>query len=982
MPSPQPTPVGRLRTFWESLRGACLSHKRIGGEAPLRAELFSTAQMVQHGKNLADEHALSTESSQEQLLTRLGENEGFLHEVRELLTEAVKENRWITPAGEWFLDNFYLMEEQIRVAKRHLPKGYSRELPRLKKGPSKGLPRVYDIVLEAISHGDGRVDPESLSGFITAYQSVAVLQLGELWAIPIMLRLGLIENLRRVATRIVAERIDRDQADLWADRITETAERNPKDLILVIADMARSKPPMVCSFVAELTRRLKGQGHALALPLSWLEQQLSESSLTIDQLVQSENQQQAADQLSIGNSIGSLRFLCSMDWRTFVETMSVVDQTLRGDPLDVYANMDFATRDSYRHVIEGISKRSSLSENEVARAAIRLSEQARRGNGTDERERHVGYYLVDTGLPLLEQLAGMRSTIMGWLRKQIYRFPLFFYLGSTLFLTLTFTWCLLENRQILGLHGPWTWLIGALAFFSLNQLSISLTNLLSMHLVAPRPLPRMDFTLKIPRESSTLVIVPTMLSNPATIEHLMEALEIRFLANRDVNLLFGLLTDFRDADAESTPDDEPLLALAQKGILELNEKYRTSKDDTFFLFHRPRRFNHLDNVWMGYERKRGKIADLNAFLRGGARDRFSLIVGTSKVLEKVKYVITLDTDTHLPRDAARELVGAMAHPLNRPFYDEHQQRITRGYGILQPRVAVSLPGSNRSRYARMWSTDAGLDPYTRVVSDIYQDLFAEGSFIGKGIYEIDAFEKSLRGRFPENQILSHDLIEGCHARSGLLSDVQLYEDYPSRYDADVNRRYRWIRGDWQLFRWLLPGVPGVDGGFNKNPLSLLSRWKIFDNLRRSLMPLALSLMILLAWLFLPSPGFWTALALLIILIPPLLASFLGLVQKPDDILPSHHLLASLRESWRSVGQLGFTILCLPYEAYFGADAALRTLWRMLVGKRRLLEWNLAGDSSDTRRNSLSDAFRTMWISPTISLVTFSILVSSLSLIHI
>ncbi len=312
--------------------------------------------MEQHGKTLAAAHMLSTGHAPEQLLARLGENESVLHEVRDLLTEAVKENRRITPAGEWLLDNFYLIEEQIRTAKRHLPKGYSRGLPRLKKGPSTGLPRVYDIALETISHGDGRVDPESLSSFVAAYQTVTVLKLGELWAIPIMLRLALIENLRRVATRIAADRIDRNHADYWADRITETAERNPKDLILVIADMARSKPPMVSSFVAELTRRLQGQGPALALPLTWIEQQLSESSLTIEQLMQSENQQQAADQLSISNSIGSLRFLGAMDWRTFVETMSVVEQTLCEDPAGVYGKMDFATRDQYRHVVEKIAK--------------------------------------------------------------------------------------------------------------------------------------------------------------------------------------------------------------------------------------------------------------------------------------------------------------------------------------------------------------------------------------------------------------------------------------------------------------------------------------------------------------------------------------------------------------------------------------------------------------------------------------------------
>ena len=970
MASLSTTIIGSLHQLRAHLRGNSSAHKHVGDEPPLRSELFSAFQMEQHGKILAASHTLSANHNPEQLLTRLGENEVVLHEVCDLLTEAVKGKRRITPAGEWLLDNFYLVEEQIRTAKRHLPKGYSKGLPRLKEGPSTGLPRVYDIALEIISHGDGRVDPESLSSFVAAYQTVTALKLGELWAIPIMLRLALIENLRRIATRIAADRIDRNHADYWADRITETVEGNRKDLILVIADMARSKPPMASSFVAELTRRLTGQGPALALPLTWIEQQLSETSLTIEQLVQSENQQQAADQLSISNSIGSLRFLGAMDWRKFVETMSVVEQTLREDPADVYGRMDFATRDQYRHIVEKIAKSSRLSENEVARNAIRLArcEKAEGSAGEDDRGNHVGFYLMDKGLGLLEGTTCMRLSFPEVLRNVIHRFPLFFYFGTICVLTVIFTGCLLAEAHANGLRGPLVWLMGVISLLGVSQLAIALVNWLATRLVAPQLLPRMDFSKGIPLESSALVVVPTMLTGAEGIEHLMEALEVRFLANRGENLRFALLTDFRDAAEETLPEDEPLLRLARQRIEELNEKYRTSKNDDFFLFHRPRRLNPQDHIWMGYERKRGKLAELNSFLRGGSREFFSLIVGNTDGLEKVKYIITLDTDTQLPRDAAWQLVGAMAHPLNRPQYDEDRQRVCAGYAILQPRVAVSLPGMNRSRYARMWGSDAGIDPYTRVVSDVYQDLFGEGSFIGKGIYEIDAFEQALMGRFPENRILSHDLIEGCYARAGLLSDVQLYEEYPSRYSADVNRRHRWIRGDWQLLRWLLPGDPGPDARFQKNPLSLLSRWKIFDNLRRSLSPLALTLLLLMGWTVMPSPWFWTLSVLGIIVIPALVSSLMDLFQKPSDVILHRHILAAFRETGRSLGQITFTFLCLPYEAFFSMDAVLCTIWRMLVAKKRLLEWNPSGDSDRTIRKGLAGAIRTMWISPVIAVV--------------
>ncbi len=427
-------------------------------------------------------------------------------------------------------------------------------------------------------------------------------------------------------------------------------------------------------------------------------------------------------------------------------------------------------------------------------------------------------------------------------------------------ITVIFTGSLLEKAYA---GGSPDWLLALIGIFSMlgaSQLAVELVNWLATLLVTPHQLPRMDYSKGIPPESRTLAVIPTMLISAQNIEDLIEALEVRFLANqgrepalRPAYRFSGLRTRKR------LPEDEPLLQLARKRIEELNKKYGSTQGDTFFLFHRPRRWNPREQIWMGYERKRGKLADLNSLLRGRERmvtpvSRFSLIVGNTAILSNVKYVITLDTDTQLPRDSARQFASAMAHPLNRAHYDEDKQRVVAGYGILQPRVAASLPGTNRSRYARMCGSEPGIDPYTRAVSDVYQDLFGEGSFIGKGIYDVDAFEQALSGRFPENRILSHDLLEGCYARAGLLSDVLLYEEYPSCYSADVGRRHRWIRGDWQIARWLLSDVPGPgpEARFQKNPLSGLSQWKIFDNLRRSLVPSALTLLLLLGWTVLSS----------------------------------------------------------------------------------------------------------------------------------
>ncbi len=951
------------------------AQKYASGEPPLRSGLFTADQMEHHGKALAASHTLISGTPQDRLLKRLADNENILLGVRDLLTEAVQASRRIAPAGEWLLDNFYLIEEQIRTAKRHLPKGYSKELPRLQNGQSAGLPRVYDIALETIAHGDGLVDPESLRSFVTSYQTVTILTFGELWAIPIMLRLALVENLRRVAVRVAADRINRNLANTWADQMIEVAEKDPKSLILVIADMARSKPDLVSSFVAELARRLQGQSLDLALPLTWIEQRLSETGRTIEQLVRAENQQQAADRVSISNTINSLRFLGAMDWRIFVETMSVVEQTLREDPADVYDKMDFATRDRYRHAVEKIAKKSACSENEVARKAIQLAHAAAQKDG-DAPVAHVGFYLVDKGRRQLEQLAKIRRSALTVLASTSRRFPFPLYSGAILLLTAIFAWLLMAKLTDAGLHGGLLGFMGLLAVLASSHLAVALVNWLATLLATPRPLPRMDFSKGIPQELRTLVVVPTMLTSEEGIGELVEALEVRFLANQDDHLHYGLLTDFRDADAENLPEDVPLLQLTQQRIEELNAKYRNPAGDTFFLFHRPRRWNAQDRIWMGYERKRGKLADLNWLLRAGPDtaigERFSLVVGTTAILANVKYVITLDTDTQLARDSAWQFVGAMAHPLNRACYDEDKQRVVSGYGILQPRVAISLSGTNRSLYARLCGSEPGIDPYTRAVSDVYQDLFDEGSFIGKGIYEVDAFERALDNRFPDNRILSHDLLEGCYARSGLLSDAQLYEEYPSRYSDDVSRRQRWIRGDWQIAQWVTPVVPGSDGRLRKNPLTPLSRWKIGDNLRRSLVPAALMLLLLLAWTVLPSAWMWTLAVLGIILIPSLIASIWQVLLKPVDVPFGQHLAAAGRSTSQCLAQAALTLTCLPYEAFFSLNAIVRTAWRLLITHRGLLEWNPSSGSC-AKRTTLTDACRTMWIAPVLALSTVIVL---------
>ena len=957
-----PNAISTLRkNLIDPFLGEINNIKHADERPPLRSEIFTKEKLEQHAVALAKRHVLVYEQTSEQLLKQLAENEDILLEVYALISDSIKQNNPIAPAAEWLLDNFYLIEEQIYTGKKHLPKGYSKQLPRLLKDGSSDIPRVYDMAVEIISHSDGHVNLSSLTAFVNAYQFVSKLKLGELWAIPIMLRLALIENLRRLSILIAEEITNKSLANRWATEMIEIAEKDPKNLVLVIADMARSEPPMLGAFVAELTRKLQEKGSSLSLPLTWVEQRLSEMGLTTNELIQHENQNQAATQVSISNSINSLRFLSTTNWREFVEDTSVVEATLRQDINGIYGKMDFYTRDSYRHSVERIATASKLSEQEVAEMAIELAKESYTASN-DDRRSHVGYYLTGKGYLITARIANASKTAFEKCKRFTNKYPLFVYLGSICVLSIVMCLLLIKKASDEMLSAGIVAIVCLIALMATTKLAVSLVNWLSTILARPCPLPRMDFSKGIPDQSRTLVVIPTLITGISGVDALVEGLEVKFISNRDANLSFGLLTDFKDAPMEHLPEDEALLSTLKRKIVELNKKYHRTSDDTFFLFHRPRRWNNYDKIWMGYERKRGKLGELNALLRGKGEDYFSEVVANPSCFSGIKYVITLDTDTQLPRDAAWKMIATMAHPLNRPFFNKKKRRVTEGYTILQPRVSNSLPTGESSIYARLHSNEPGTDPYTKATSDVYQDLFLEGSFIGKGIYDVDAFELALRDRFPENRILSHDLLEGCYSRSGLITDVQLFEEYPLRYETDMQRRSRWIRGDWQISRWVLPFVPGHDRKLHKNTLSFFSRWKIFDNIRRSLVPLSLLLLLLFGWTLSSAGWFWTMAVTLIIVLPAIINFIWELLRKPGDVIFSQHFVYTARSAISNFIQQLLEFAFLPYEVYANCRAIILTLWRMYISHRKLLQWNPYGNSK-SRHTGIIRSFRIMWFEP-------------------
>ncbi|MBW6495086.1 MAG: cyclic beta 1-2 glucan synthetase, partial [Burkholderiaceae bacterium] len=956
-----------LQRWSEDREGRLRSGIDAERESLLRSELFNSDQMARHGRALAGLLRLVEGRSRPRLLRRLAQNRTVIAEVTSLLTAALRAERPITLAAEWLLDNYYLIEEQIRTAQRHLPRGYSRKLPCLANGRNATLPRVYELATEAVAHGDGRVDIDALSAFVAAFQGVVPLRLGELWAVPIMLRLALIENLRRAALRIAASRVDQDLAAEWAEALIVTAEQDPTNLIVVIADMARSGPQLSAAFVAELARRVQAHSPGLSLAIGWVEQRLAESGQSIEQMVLAASQDQAADQLSVSNTIGSLRLIGASDWREFVETLSHVEQALRTDPARTYGEMTFATRDSYRHVIERLAHDSGHSEQETAVAAIRLAEQAVGVHGDGDRRAHVGHYLLGDGLQTLQRELGCTLGITGWLGMLVARSPLLFYVAAVVLLDVALTAALLigsEAELDLARHWPFALLV----MLSVSSVALAILNSLVTLVVRPRALARLDFSDGIPGAFRTVVAVPTLLVSAEQVERLIDGLELRFLGNRDDHLYFALLSDCCDAPQERMPPDEALLVQVSAGIDALNARYPAELGTRFVLLHRARRWNPTEGCWMGYERKRGKLAALNRLILAGSLDDFAVVVGSAGELVGARYVITLDSDTQLPRDAAREMIGTMAHPLNRPGFDRERHCVDRGYGVLQPRMSINLPCANSSLYAWLSAGEAGIDPYTRTVSDVYQDLFSEGSFVGKGIYDVEAFAYALGARFPDNRILSHDLIEGCYVRAGLLSDVELFEDCPADYLSDAHRRHRWIRGDWQIADWALPWVPHADGPRERNPLSALAVCKIIDNLRRALAIPALLVLAVLGWTMMPHPWLWSTTLILLVCLPVLANAAIQALRSGGQNPLLHVLVATLRSLGRGLAQAAFALATLPHEALYNLDAAARATVRTLVTKRRLLEWqSFAERRTGSTTLELAQLLRRMWFAPAIAL---------------
>jgi cyclic beta-1,2-glucan synthetase len=864
--------------------------------------------------------------------------ESTLECARADLAEAARLDYGITHAAEWLLDNAYLLRSHIADIRHDLPANHHRILPLLQDQSGPARFRVYQLATELIQLTGHRPTAETIQIFLDGYQTHTPLNIVELWVFPLFLRLVLLETVRRLAERTSLRQHQKELADFWANRLLNAVQRSPEQFDRIVARLDRDGDELTSHFLARFSEQLHKE-ESLLLPIQkWIE---AKTGRPLADIVYSEHAEEANDLMLIGDAIGSLRQLSELQYPKIVEAVSRMETILRQDPAGIHPRSDFSTRDRCRRTVEAIARHSSTSELEVARQVVEVANHAT----SQTLDGCIAYHLLDDGQPALERRLGCR---VPWRERQLrffYRHPTLLYLGGLALLTAALGAAFLFAAHAAGASLLALILLGLLALIPASELATFLLHTTVAWALPPRVLPKMSFKEGIPDDCCTLVVIPMMLLTPDSIRHEIEKLEVRYLANPCANLHFALLADFTDAEDREMPEDDALLGLVIQGIEKLNASYPGAP---FLLFHRTRVWCESENRWIGWERKRGKLEELNAFLCGSAS---GILVSAGAAPAGVRYIITLDADTQLPHGRAAKLIETIAHPLNRIELSPDRRRRTRGFAIIQPRVSITLPSANATRFSRLFSDARGSDPYCQAVSDVYQDLFGEAIYHGKAIYDVQAFHQLLHRRFPEQRLLSHDLIEGAYVGIALATDIELFEQFPYDYAGFSKRQHRWIRGDWQIASWILPRVPTQEPAVREaNPLSLINRWKILDNLRRSLLPGAALLLLLCSWLSGAAPLPASALVAGVLLVPLCVQLCSRLLQRFQGDT------RSLREANSDLNRALVMAAFLPHQAYLAADAASRACYRLTVSHRHLLEWQTA-ELSNLAAAAHLDSFR-------------------------
>ena len=932
--------------------------------------------LEKHAKTIAREHAVTSKVYVSNWpMIRMNDNYNTILAVCKSLNEDVPLKRTVPPAAEWLLDNFYIVEEQVKSIRRDLTKKEYNHLPVLSKGPMKGYTRIFAIAMELVSHIDGQIEISTLLKYLEAYQSHTILLEREISIIPIMIKLALIENIRMISERIKETKIQWNIADAifeeWMAEENVDAEKVVRMLNNNVATTEEANP----SFIEHLFYRLRRSGRSYSNVLKHIDENLDKFHTTTETIAQKEHNVQAVYTVSMGNCIASLKYISSIGWPEIFETVSFLENILKQDPDGTYNRMDINSRNHYKRQVGMLAKSYRVSELHIAEEAIELAKEAFSENNSesaedyDGRKTHVGYYLVGNGLQALKNRQKGQIT-----KKENLKNILSNDLGNIyICCTVVFTLMIMSFSISYIINFSAKILLVILTLVAVlipsSEIAITIVNWLVCKVKKPAFFPRLELIDGIPEEMSSIVVIPALLTDEKRVEQLLENMECHYLANREENLYFALLGAFADADGPNKKNDVKVLQTASQGIKSLNLKYAKDGKDLFYFYNRLRKYNEKDGRWTGWERKRGALIEFNDMLLGSQETSVIFYSSGKLPAADIKYVITLDADTILPFGMAKKMIGAMAHPLNKPVIDSSKGIVTEGYGVMQPKISFDIESSNRSIFSRICTGQEGMDPYACAISDVYQDLFGEGIFTGKGIYELKTFQTVLKNAIPENAVLSHDLIEGSFVRAALVTDLELVDSYPTKYNSYMTRLHRWTRGDWQLIPWLRKKVYNRNKERIANPLSFINLWKITDNLRRSLVSPAVLLLILLGFSILPgSFVFWVGFAIITLGLS-LMINFIEQVVSRIKYDRIKRYMPGFFGVKSSLFQFLLAVVFLPYQAVRSMNAVLVTLYRVLVSKKHMLEWVTSADVEKTQSGSLKSYLATMGMSTIFGLIT-------------
>ncbi|URZ17704.1 GH36-type glycosyl hydrolase domain-containing protein [Clostridium felsineum] len=890
---------------------------------------------------------LPKKKSSKVLIKKLDRSFSMIIRGYEYFDREIRNSKEIVPAAEWLLDNLYLIEKEYKDIKHNMPEICCKKMPVMREGAFKDLPRAYYLGVKIINKLSGKISEDSIISCVQQYQKSSMLTSSELWALPLMFRMAVIQNISRIIESIVFAQREKRKADKLGFEIIDSQQLNVDRVKKVLMN----QEIMTSHFIERFVKSLRDNGVDDGEIYEYIDTRLQMQETTTSEMVVLEHKRQAEFQVLMGNCVNAIREIEALNWKSCFEKLSIVESILREDAANIYSNMDFSSKDYYRHNIEKMANRFKMPESFIAKAAVKC---AKEDNSKYDIKKHIGYYIIDNGVNQLKYKIGLKSKKNGILNL-LNNHSVGFYIGVNILGTIALSYFLIY-LIFRGTNDYRIWPY-ALGFFAIlvpcSEIVNAVFNWSINHLTTPKFVCKLELPKGIPDYAKTVVVIPAILNSEKKAKELIDRMEVFYLANKEKNLYFALLGDLKDSRSEVEEADHKINEIALNAVNALNRKYHNRESEIFFFFNRARKFNKGQGKWIGWERKRGKLMEFNSLLRGDKNTSYNVISGNLNELYKAKYIITLDEDTKMPRDTGKKLIGAMIHVLNKAVINNG--RVVRGYGVMQPRININSISANKTIYSKVFSGEAGIDTYSTAVSDVYQDLFGEGIFAGKGIYDIDVFQTMLKNQIPENTVLSHDLLEGAYVRSALVTDVELIDGYPAYYSSSSKRLHRWVRGDWQLLKWI----------FIKSPINTISKWKIFDNLRRSLIAPAIMILIILSITILPyNPDKWLAVAFLS-MICPWLFDVSEMVVSP---IRGMNLSGKIVGSKVVIEQMFLIFSFLPYKAYLMVDAIIRSLYRVFISKKNLLQWQTSADSEMSSKRSLKDYVNLMWFGSFIAVV--------------